>query len=97
MLPYSKTPLYWPTGRQTINAVFREVVGLGSYIIPTIVLYGTIVWTQIKQLIQRRGFTCGVVSYRGFTLYAVRQQVVIQLVVSSYKLPAPPTRPTWEV
>ena len=40
--------------RSTLNGPFREVVGLGSSTIVTIVLYGPSFGTQIKRLIEGR-------------------------------------------
>ena len=49
---YSKTSLNQPTMRETLNGPFKEVVGLGSQNIVTLVLYGRSFGTQIKQSIQ---------------------------------------------
>ena len=53
----------------TFNGPFREVVGLQSKNIVTIVLRGQSFWTQIKPSIQGSGRSVEVVGQRGFTAH----------------------------
>ena len=70
---HSKISLSRTTMGLILNDPFREVVGFGSYIIITIVLYGRSLGTQVKRSICRGGqlerFYC-VYAHLYFILYA---------------------------